>query len=65
MSTRFLAVVIFTPVFFVPGALVGVIGAWWARIYMASQLSVKRELSNAKAPVLGQCVLTRNYRKQC
>ncbi|KAJ7916159.1 multidrug resistance-associated ABC transporter [Mycena leptocephala] len=35
------------------GALVGLIGAWCGHIYMASQLSVKRELSNAKSPVLG------------
>ncbi|KAJ7148752.1 P-loop containing nucleoside triphosphate hydrolase protein [Mycena crocata] len=47
------AIVLFTPLFFLPGALVGILGAWCGRIYMASQLSVKREMSNAKAPVLG------------
>ncbi|KAJ7035141.1 P-loop containing nucleoside triphosphate hydrolase protein [Mycena alexandri] len=50
--TQFLAVVIFTPVFFIPGILVGVMGVVCGRIYMASQISVKREQSNAKAPVL-------------
>jgi ABC-type multidrug transport system fused ATPase/permease subunit len=51
---RFLAILIFTPLFFIPGVLVGIIGVWFQRIYMVSQLSVKREMSNASAPVLGQ-----------
>ncbi|KAJ7837802.1 hypothetical protein B0H14DRAFT_2449202 [Mycena olivaceomarginata] len=50
---RFLAILIFTPLFFIPGVLVGIIGVWFQRIYMVSQLSVKREMSNASAPVLG------------
>ncbi|KAJ7449230.1 hypothetical protein FB451DRAFT_754458 [Mycena latifolia] len=53
MLTRFIAVVIFTPLFFIPAALVGVIGVWCGKVYMASQLSVKREMSNVKAPVIG------------
>ncbi|KAJ6594276.1 hypothetical protein B0H19DRAFT_1094788 [Mycena capillaripes] len=52
MLIKFGAVVLFTPVFFFAGALVGILGAACGRIYMASQLSVKREQSNAKAPVL-------------
>ncbi|KAJ7062926.1 P-loop containing nucleoside triphosphate hydrolase protein, partial [Mycena amicta] len=52
LVTRLFAVVLFTPPFFGPGILVGFVGAWCGRIYMASQLSVKRELSNAKAPML-------------
>ncbi|KIO07506.1 hypothetical protein M404DRAFT_24002 [Pisolithus tinctorius Marx 270] len=47
------AVVLFTPLFLLPGILVGVVGTWVGRIYMKAQLSVKREMSNAKAPVLG------------
>ncbi|KAI5991472.1 hypothetical protein EDD15DRAFT_2275310 [Pisolithus albus] len=47
------AVVLFTPLFLLPGVLVGVVGIWVGRIYMKAQLSVKREMSNAKAPVLG------------
>ncbi|KIO02467.1 hypothetical protein M404DRAFT_9898 [Pisolithus tinctorius Marx 270] len=47
------AVVLFTPLFLLPGVLVGVVGTWVGRIYMKAQLSVKREMSNAKAPVLG------------
>ncbi len=31
----------------------GVVGGWLGHLYMKAQLSVKRELSNAKSPVLG------------
>ncbi|KAF9233710.1 hypothetical protein BU15DRAFT_90237 [Melanogaster broomeanus] len=47
------AVVILTPAFLVPGAIVGVVGVLVGRIYMKAQLSIKREMSNAKSPVLG------------
>ncbi|KAF9229723.1 P-loop containing nucleoside triphosphate hydrolase protein [Gyrodon lividus] len=50
---RLLAVVSLTPSFLLPGILVGVVGGWAGRIYMKAQLSIKREMSNAKAPVLG------------
>ncbi|KAJ7745476.1 P-loop containing nucleoside triphosphate hydrolase protein [Mycena maculata] len=50
--TKFFAIVLFTPIFFFGGGLVGFIGAVCGRIYLASQLSVKREQSNARAPVL-------------
>ncbi|KAG2065985.1 P-loop containing nucleoside triphosphate hydrolase protein [Suillus decipiens] len=53
MITRLGAVVVMTPVFLVPGLFIGLLGAWIGRIYMKAQLSVKREMSNAKAPVLG------------
>ncbi|KAJ7169514.1 hypothetical protein C8R46DRAFT_1217207 [Mycena filopes] len=53
MFIKFSAVVIFTPLFVIPGAVVGVLGGWCGQIYIAAQLSVKREMSNAKAPVLG------------
>ncbi|KAJ7779791.1 ABC transporter type 1, transmembrane domain-containing protein [Mycena metata] len=65
--TAFLAVVIYSPAFFIPGVLVGVIGVACGRIYLASQISVKHEQSNVKAPVLahigaamaglGRCIL--------
>ncbi|KAL4068375.1 hypothetical protein V8B97DRAFT_1975301 [Scleroderma yunnanense] len=47
------AVVLSTPVFLLPGILVGLSGIWVGRVYMRAQLSVKREKSIAKAPVLG------------
>ncbi|KAJ7101009.1 hypothetical protein C8R43DRAFT_1141277 [Mycena crocata] len=53
MIIKFGAVILFTPLFFIPGVLVGFLGNWFGQIYIAAQLSVKREMSNAKAPVLG------------
>ncbi|KAJ7042608.1 hypothetical protein C8F04DRAFT_1252025 [Mycena alexandri] len=53
MFVKFAAVILFTPLFFIPGVLVGFLGGWCGQIYIAAQLSVKREMSNAKAPVLG------------
>ncbi|KAJ3564413.1 hypothetical protein NP233_g8310 [Leucocoprinus birnbaumii] len=53
MMTKLGAVVFMTPIFLVPGMIVGAIGGWIGQIYMAAQLSVKREMSNAKAPVVG------------
>lgn len=53
MVIKLAAVVILTPAFIMPGILVFVIGGWCGQIYIKAQLSVKREMSNAKAPVLG------------
>ncbi|KAF7306582.1 ATP-binding cassette transporter [Mycena indigotica] len=53
MIVKFAAVMIFTPLFLIPGVLVGILGGWCGQIYIAAQLGVKREMSNAKAPVLG------------
>ncbi|KAJ7225905.1 P-loop containing nucleoside triphosphate hydrolase protein, partial [Mycena pura] len=53
MIVKFAAVILFTPVFVFPGVLVGLLGGWCGQIYIAAQLGVKREMSNAKAPVLG------------
>jgi hypothetical protein len=52
MFMRLGAVIVFTPVFVVPGAVVAILGYWSGQIYMKAQLSVKREMSNAKSPVL-------------
>jgi hypothetical protein len=54
---KFGAVVIYTPIFFFPGAVVGILGAWIGQIYIAGQLLVKRLMSNTRAPVLAQYVL--------
>ncbi|KZS93246.1 P-loop containing nucleoside triphosphate hydrolase protein [Sistotremastrum niveocremeum HHB9708] len=47
------AVVIMTPPFILPGVLVGLVGGWLGQVYIKAQLSVKREMSNARSPVLG------------
>ncbi|RPD81341.1 multidrug resistance-associated ABC transporter [Lentinus tigrinus ALCF2SS1-7] len=53
MVMKFLAVVSFSPIFAFPGFIVSIVGGWCGQIYMKAQLSVKREMSNARAPVLG------------
>ncbi|KAI1795060.1 hypothetical protein LXA43DRAFT_1080347 [Ganoderma leucocontextum] len=53
MLARFLAVITFSPIFTIPGLFVSILGSWCGQIYMKAQLCVKREMSNAKAPVLG------------
>lgn len=52
MLTKLGVVVIFTPIFLVAGVFFGAVGMWLGSRYMRAQLPVKRELSNAKAPVL-------------
>ncbi|TCD66627.1 hypothetical protein EIP91_001094 [Steccherinum ochraceum] len=49
---KLLSVVLVSPVFLIPGLLVTILGGWCGQIYMRSQLSIKREMSNARAPVL-------------
>ncbi|KAF7353370.1 ATP-binding cassette transporter [Mycena sanguinolenta] len=53
MITSFGAVVLLTPLFSIPGALAALIGGAFGQLFIKAQLSVKRESSNAKAPVLG------------
>ncbi|TFK46964.1 multidrug resistance-associated ABC transporter [Heliocybe sulcata] len=53
MLLKFGAVVLFTPIFIIPGFVVAALGGWLGQIYIKAQLSVKREMSNARAPVLG------------
>ncbi|KAL0565313.1 hypothetical protein V5O48_016710 [Marasmius crinis-equi] len=53
MLMKFCAVVLFTPAFLGPAVLVTVTGIWCGQIYIRSQMAVKREMANAKAPVLG------------
>ncbi|KIP05213.1 hypothetical protein PHLGIDRAFT_534841, partial [Phlebiopsis gigantea 11061_1 CR5-6] len=45
-------VVLYTPVFLVPALLISFLGGLMGNIYIKAQLSMKREMSNAKAPVL-------------
>ncbi len=53
LLTKILSVIILSPVFVIPSVIVATIGGTLGNIYMKAQLSVKRELSVAKAPVLG------------
>lgn len=50
--TKLVVVVMFSPVFIIPAIFVAAVGGLLAKFYLKAQLSVKREMSNAKAPVL-------------
>ncbi|KAF9017850.1 hypothetical protein BDZ89DRAFT_1094212 [Hymenopellis radicata] len=52
MLFKFSAVIWFTPVFIFPGMAVAFLGYWIGQVYIKAQLSVKREMSNARSPVL-------------
>ncbi|KAF8157940.1 multidrug resistance-associated ABC transporter [Crassisporium funariophilum] len=52
MVTRLLVVILFTPVFVFPGVVVGALGMYLGNLYLSGQLSVKREMSNARSPLL-------------
>jgi hypothetical protein len=54
MVVKFIAVVLLTPAFLLPGASVAAAGGYYGQLYKQAQLAVKREMSNAKQPVLGQ-----------
>ena len=53
MLTKLGAVLIYAPVFLFAALFVAVIGGCLGQIYVKAQLPVKREMSTAKAPVLG------------
>ncbi|CAK5274807.1 unnamed protein product [Mycena citricolor] len=52
MIVSFSAVVLLTPLFTIPGIGAAIIGGLVGQLFIKAQLSVKRESSNAKAPVL-------------
>jgi hypothetical protein len=54
MIIKLVSVVIVSPAFIGPGILIFILGAILGQLYIKAQLGVKREMSNAKAPVLGQ-----------
>jgi ABC-type multidrug transport system fused ATPase/permease subunit len=53
MLIKLCAVVIVTPIFILPGIVITTVEGWLGRVYIKAQLSVKREMANAKSPVLG------------
>ncbi|KAI5825519.1 hypothetical protein K523DRAFT_323377 [Schizophyllum commune Tattone D] len=53
MIAKLIAVCLMTPIFLLMGAIVFMMGGFLGQMYIKAQLSVKRESSNAKAPVLG------------
>ena len=53
MLLKMLAVVAFSPLFMGPSIVVAAAGYIFGNIFVKAQLSVKREMSKARAPVLG------------
>ena len=52
MLIRIILLTVLVPIFIVPAVLAIALGGWISSIYMRAQLCVKREMSNARAPVL-------------
>lgn len=52
MLMKFAAIMVVSPQVIVVGLLVWALGWWISQVYIKTQLSVKRETSNARAPVL-------------
>ncbi|KAJ7125203.1 P-loop containing nucleoside triphosphate hydrolase protein [Mycena epipterygia] len=50
---KFGTVILFSPAFFVPGMLITFIGGFFGNLFMKTQLPIKREMSNARSPILG------------
>ncbi|TFY68446.1 hypothetical protein EVJ58_g1015 [Rhodofomes roseus] len=53
MLMKLVVVAVISPIFLIPGVFIAAVGGWIGEVYMKAQLAVKRERSNAKAPVLG------------
>lgn len=50
---------------FVPGMLLAVLGGFLGLVYLKCQLSIRREVSNAKAPVMSQIGTAMNGLRKC
>ncbi|WWC60298.1 uncharacterized protein I303_102867 [Kwoniella dejecticola CBS 10117] len=48
---KFAVVIALVPIFSIPAVIIGAVGALLGEVYIHSQLSVKREMSNAKSPL--------------
>lgn len=53
MIAKIGAIMIFSPIYVFPAILMGALGSLIGKMYIKATMSVKREMSNAKAPVLG------------
>ncbi|KAK1232410.1 hypothetical protein PQX77_004440 [Marasmius sp. AFHP31] len=53
LVVKLLAIVVLTPAFFLPALILGILGVVCGQIHIKAQLSIKRERSNARAPVVG------------
>ncbi|KAJ7496820.1 P-loop containing nucleoside triphosphate hydrolase protein [Mycena latifolia] len=53
LAIRFSTVILFSPAFLLPGAAITFLGGVVGNLFMKAQLPIKREMSNARAPILG------------
>ena len=53
MLLKFAGVLIISPTFILPGVAISLLGFAVGQFYMKAQLPVKREMSIARAPILG------------
>ncbi|KAL4243410.1 hypothetical protein ABKN59_001098 [Abortiporus biennis] len=53
MIARYVAILLVSPAFSIPGMAFAAAGAWVGNMYMKGQLPVTRESNNAKAPIIG------------
>ena len=53
MVVKIAFVIYYAPTFLLPAVAIALMGGWLGSVYIKAQLSVKREMSNAKSPVLG------------
>ncbi|CAE6444373.1 unnamed protein product, partial [Rhizoctonia solani] len=51
LVSRFIAVIVFSPIFTMPGVALFIVGYLIGQVYIVAQLSVKREMSNARSPL--------------
>ncbi|KAL7411452.1 hypothetical protein BDY24DRAFT_353656 [Mrakia frigida] len=51
LLTKFIGIIIVVPSFSIPAIIMGLIGTGLGELYIHAQLSVKREMSNAKSPL--------------
>lgn len=52
LTAKMILILVYTSAFLPPALFIVVFGIWVGRIYIKAQMSVKREMSNRKAPVL-------------
>lgn len=52
LLVKLIIILTYTPIFLLPAVFVATIGAYVGNIYIKAQLSIKREMSVTKAPIL-------------
>lgn len=52
MIVKLGGIILMSPAFVIPGSIIALVAVMCGQLYMRAQLPVKREMSNARAPVL-------------